>query len=325
MKAIGIDKEEMKVEETTAIAKTDGHSAISNLMPQNFSEVLRFGEMLSKSKLVPEHLQGKPDDCGLVVIQAVRWGMDPLAVAQKTHLVSGTVGYEAQLVNSVISASRVTKERIQYDFYGDWSKVIGNTAEKEGKYGKYRVLASTPKDELGCGVKVWATLKGEEKPRVLDLLLTQALTRNSTLWASDPKQQLAYLAVKKWARLHIPEVMLGVYTVDELEDRQPVDGGEVVPEPVQKPMLAPIGEDLSESDTPGTPKEPESVPAEPIMSEEDKKALWVIAKENGAKTKDDVISFSMTALGYPAGADFRLDEMTAAQFEEVKKFYQEQG
>lgn len=303
---------------------TNGQSAISNLLPQNFSEVLRFGEMLSKSKLVPEHLQGKPDDCGLVVIQAVRWGMDPLAVAQKTHVVSGNVGYEAQLVNSVISTSGVTKGRIQYDFYGDWSKVIGNTTEKEGKYGKYRVLASTPKDELGCGVKVWATLKGEEKPRVLDLLLTQALTRNSTLWASDPKQQLAYLAIKKWARLHIPEVMLGVYTVDELEDRQPIDGGEVIPEPVQKPMLAPIGEDIEDS-TPETPKDPEPVETELLMSEEDKKALWVLAKEKGAKSKEDVVSFAMTALGYPAGAEFKLEEITAAQFAEIKAFYKEQG
>lgn len=303
---------------------TNGQSAISNIMPRDFSEVLRFGEMLSKSKLVPEHLQGKPDDCGLVVMQAVRWGMDPLAVAQKTHVVSGNVGYEAQLVNSVISTSGVTKGRIQYDFYGDWSKVIGNTAEKDGKYGKYRVLASTPKDELGCGVKVWATLKGEEKPRVLDLLLTQALTRNSTLWASDPKQQLAYLAVKKWARLHIPEVMLGVYTVDELEDRQPIDGGEVIPEPVQKPMLAPIGEDI-EDDATETPKDSEPVETELLMSEEDKKALWVLAKEKGAKSKEDVVSFAMTALGYPAGAEFKLEEITAAQFAEIKAFYKEQG
>jgi len=37
------------------------------------------------------------------------------------------------------------------------------------------------------------------------------------LWASDPKQQLAYLAVKRWARLYAPAVILGVYSSDELE------------------------------------------------------------------------------------------------------------
>lgn len=33
-----------------------------------------------------------------------------------------------------------------------------------------------------------------------------------------PKQQLAYLAVKRWARLYAPDVILGVYSADELDD-----------------------------------------------------------------------------------------------------------
>ncbi|ENE8833853.1 recombinase RecT, partial [Escherichia coli] len=57
-------------------------------------------------------------------------------------------------------------------------------------------------------------------PRVLELLLAQARTRNSTLWADDPRQQLAYLALKRWARLYCPEVILGVYTRDELDEPQ---------------------------------------------------------------------------------------------------------
>ena len=43
------------------------------------------------------------------------------------------------------------------------------------------------------------------------------IIRNSPLWKSAPKQQLAYLAVKYWARLYCPEVILGVYSTDELE------------------------------------------------------------------------------------------------------------
>ncbi|MDP9568759.1 UNVERIFIED_ORG: hypothetical protein J2806_004446 [Kosakonia oryzae] len=70
------------------------------------------------------------------------------------------------------------------------------------------------------GIIIRARLKGEEQYRELDLLLAQARVRNSTLWADDPRQQLAYLAVKRWARLFCPDVILGVYTPDELEDRQ---------------------------------------------------------------------------------------------------------
>ena len=69
------------------------------------------------------------------------------------------------------------------------------------------------------------------------LLLAQASTRNSTLWAEDPRQQLAYLATKRWARLYTPDVLLGVYTPDELREAGERDMGaaEVVPD---KPTVA---------------------------------------------------------------------------------------
>ena len=45
------------------------------------------------------------------------------------------------------------------------------------------------------------------------------ITRNSPLWISNPKQQIAYLALKYWARLYCPAVILGVYSPDEVEQR----------------------------------------------------------------------------------------------------------
>ncbi len=44
---------------------------------------------------------------------------------------------------------------------------------------------------------------------------SSVITRNSPLWTSNPKQQLAYLALKYWARLYCPDVILGVYTPDD--------------------------------------------------------------------------------------------------------------
>ncbi len=173
--------------------------------------------MASSACTVPKHLQGNVGDCFAIAMQASQWQMNPFAVAQKTHLVSGVLGYEAQLVNAVITSMAPTKGRLRFEWFGDWSKVIGNFKEIEGKNGKYRKLASTLNDEKGCGVKVFATMKDEDEPRVLELLLTQAGVRNSTLWADDPKQQLAYLAIKRWSRLYCPDVIMGVYSDDELE------------------------------------------------------------------------------------------------------------
>ena len=50
-------------------------------------------------------------------------------------------------------------------------------------------------------------------------MMTQAYPRFSTQWATDPMQQIGYLAVRKWARRFTPDVLLGVYTPDEARAR----------------------------------------------------------------------------------------------------------
>ncbi|WP_314417803.1 RecT family recombinase [Pseudescherichia vulneris] len=179
--------------------------------------------MANSGAFVPEHFRGKPDACMAVVMQAARWGMDPFAVAQKTFIVgnSGVLGYEAQLVNAVVTNMSPTKDRLHFEWFGEWENIVGRFVEKTNGQGKkYIAPGWNLKDEAGVGVRVWATMKGEDEPRELVLMLSQAQVRNSTLWASDPRQQLAYLGVKRWARLYCPDVILGVYTADEIEERQ---------------------------------------------------------------------------------------------------------
>lgn len=151
--------------------------------------------------MLPAHLQGKPADCMAVALQAASWGMSPFVVAQKTHLVNGTLGYEAQLVNAVISSSRAIVGRFHYKTIGDWSKwQLGNKGT-----------------ESGLGVQVGAVLAGESEITWDDVLYIENITtRNSPLWKTRPLQQIKYLGVKYWARLYAPEVILGVYTPDEL-------------------------------------------------------------------------------------------------------------
>lgn len=195
--------------------KIDNISILTN--GELFSRLQSLSSVMANSgEFVPAHFRGKPDACMAVVMQAARWGLDPFAVAQKTHIVSGTLGYEAQLVNAVINTMAPTKDRLHYEWFGTWENIIGKFVEKtSGKGNKYIAPDWDLKDEAGVGIRVWATLKGEDEPRELEILLSQAQVRNSTLWASDPRQQLAYLATKRWARLYCPDVILGVYTPDE--------------------------------------------------------------------------------------------------------------
>jgi hypothetical protein len=180
-------------------------TAAAIFSPEGMDRLVRFATLMAVSKAtVPAHLAGKPADCLAVTMQAAQWGMNPFAVAQKTHVVNGTLGYEAQLVNAVVSSSNLLATRLNYKWDGDWSKVSGKTDKSPS-----------------LTVTVWATLKGESEPRTLTISMAQAGVRNSPLWEQDPRQQLAYLCVKRWARLHAPDVLLGVYTPDELQEAAP--------------------------------------------------------------------------------------------------------
>ena len=186
----------------------------------------RFAEMMAAGvRTVPEHLRGNVADCFAVCTQAQLWGMNPFGVASKTHISkSGQLSYDGQLVNAVITNRAPIKHRPEYEFLGDWSKILGRVEERtsdKGGGGKYYVAAWKPQDEAGLGVIVRCTLKGEDKPREVTVMMTQAYPRFSTQWATDPQQQICFLGVRKWARRYTPDVLLGVYVPEELAQVEP--------------------------------------------------------------------------------------------------------
>ena len=163
---------------------------------------------------VPAHLMGKPADCLAVVMQAAQWNMNPFVVAQKTHVINGTLGYEAQLVNAVVSSSRAIVGRFHYEYKGEhndwkpnWVKEVRNNKE-----------TWKPQFSEKCAVRVGAIIAGETELTWGEWIYPCDQTVfNSPLWRSNPKQQSGYLAVKFWARTYTPDVLLGVYTPDEFE------------------------------------------------------------------------------------------------------------
>lgn len=176
--------------------------------PEIMDRFERIASVMASSKFaVPKHLQGNTGDCLAIIMQSAQWQMDPFAVAQKTHQINGVLGYEAQLVNAVITNRAPITGRLNFEWYGDWAKINGKEDKSWDK-----------------GIKVWATLKGETSPREIDVSMGQVgSVRNSPLWVSDPRQQLAYLAIKRWSRLYTPDVILGVYTPDEIAEREELD------------------------------------------------------------------------------------------------------
>jgi hypothetical protein len=227
---------------------------IANLLvnDQIMTQLFKFAELMASGRAtVPKHFQGNVGDCMAVVMQAAQWGMNPHAVAQKTHMTQGgQLGYEAQLVNAVVTSRAPVLGRFEFEFIGDWDRILGKVIEKTGNSGgKYYAPDWNKTDEAGLGVIVKNTLRGEMQPREVKIMLTQCYPRFSTQWATDPQQQITYVAVKKWARRYTPDVILGVYTPDELDDQTPTER-EINPRPAANDgaMTSSLDSRLAESD-----------------------------------------------------------------------------
>ena len=171
---------------------------ISIFDDNKMTSMIRFSEIMSQSTIaIPKDYRGNPGNCMAVIMQAQRWGMDPYIVASKTHVVSGNLGYEAQLVNAVITSSNAIKGRFHYEYSeGEW---------KDDK-------------DPNAWICVGAQITGEDGIQWGERLYPSKVgVKNSPLWKTNPKQQCAYLAVKMWSRLYAPHVIMGVYTKDEVQ------------------------------------------------------------------------------------------------------------
>jgi hypothetical protein len=176
--------------------QTAGTLSISNdaggMQFESMIQVMEFAKMMAVSSIaVPPHLRGEPGACLAVAIQAVEWRMSPFAVANKSYSVNNRLAYESQLVQAVILQRAPIKGRFIIEYEG------------EGAKRRCRVSVET---------------KDGQTVEYLSPEVGSIPTKNSPLWKSDPDQQLFYYSGRALCRRHFPDVLLGVYTSDEMEN-----------------------------------------------------------------------------------------------------------
>lgn len=221
--------------------------------------------MAAADGITPGHLIGKSEACFAVVTRALTWKLDPFAVAQCTYqpVAGGRVGFEGKLVQAILENSGHLEGGLhEPEYYGDWSKVQGKWKWQANDRGKrYQVAAWDEKDEVGLGVIVRATVKGEKKPRELRFDLRQAHPRNSTLWATDPMTQLWYVAVRRFSSVRMPGVMMGLpfdgeteqgFMIDVTPGKEPIDLSSSAPRPTREGVRRRMAEDANQPPTQDT-------------------------------------------------------------------------
>jgi hypothetical protein len=164
--------------------------------------------------ITPAHLINKGEACFAVVSMALDWRMNPQFVARHTYQTpSGAIGFDGALVQGILERSGKFLGAPEIEYRGDWESLTGKFRKATGQRGgEYVTPTWTDKDAIGLGVIVRWTVRGEQKPRVwpgetTPFWLTQCYPLNSPLWATDPKTQIAYLAIRRFANLASPGIL----------------------------------------------------------------------------------------------------------------------
>ncbi len=211
-------------------------------------QIMEFAKVMAIAGVaVPKHLRENVGACLAVAIQASEWQMSPFAVASKTYVVNDRIAFEAQLVNAVILKRAPIKGRFKISYSGDGQ---------------------------GRRCKVSATLTDGDEVDYESPTLATIPVKNSPLWKGDPDQQLFYYSSRAMCRRHFPDVLLGIYTPDEMADAIDVDA--------QVTKSIQTGKIGAEKTTPPVESFPEktSPPAEKTITEQ------AAEEQKAAKTEE---------------------------------------
>lgn len=163
---------------------------------ESFRNNYKVAQYLSKSSLIPQQYQGKPEDCAIALDMADRMGVSPLMVMQSLYVVKGKPSWSGQACMSFIKAK-----------YGNAEPIY------TGERGT---------DNRGCYVRVVKpdgdVIEGTEV--TMRMAKAEGWTTNKK-WLNMPELMLAYRAAAFFARVYCPEILMGVAVEGEIEDVQP--------------------------------------------------------------------------------------------------------
>ena len=162
---------------------------------KSMNAAMKVANMLSKSALLPEQYIGHPENCLIAIDIANRMRVSPLLVAQNLYVVKGKPGWSGSFaISAVNNCGKFTPLDFIYTENGGGGCYAQATRLSDGK-----VLKSTEITMDMAKAEGWST-------------------KNGSKWLTMPKQMLAYRAGSFFARTYCPEVLLGVQTIDEIQD-----------------------------------------------------------------------------------------------------------
>ena len=195
--------EEIKKEEVkTEVAVKERVNMVANLSEgiysssDTFNLAYQMAKGLSQSTLVPQQFQNNAANCLIALEQSNRLNISPMAVMQNLYIVQGKPSFSSSFIIGLINASGKYDMELQFD-----------EEEKDGK--PYACTCWTEKDgRKVTGIKI-----------TMDMAEKEGWSKkNGSKWVTIPQVMLRYRAASFFARMNCPELSIGLYSKEELDD-----------------------------------------------------------------------------------------------------------
>jgi hypothetical protein len=166
----------------------------AKMMNQSF----RMARMLSSSALVPDSYRNSPENCVVAIDIANRMGISPLMVMQSLYVVKGKPSWSGSFCAAAINGSgRFTP--LEFEFVGE-----------EGK------------PSWGCYATAIRVANGKRcysDTVTMQMAISEGwVGKPGSKWKTMPRQMMMYRAAAFFARAHCSDILLGYYTVEEIQD-----------------------------------------------------------------------------------------------------------
>jgi len=164
-----------------------------------FEHVWRIAKLFAASDMVPDHYKRKAENCFIACQMAFRLDIEPFMFMQKSYIVHGKPGIESQLAVALANARGPFRGRIRYEMTG------------EG-------------DTRSCRAYAFLSDTGDEVSETITVRIAKDMGwwgKKDSLWPKSTDLMLKYRSAMWLVRTVCPEVLMGLYSYEELIDMRP--------------------------------------------------------------------------------------------------------
>lgn len=166
-------------------------------------KLMEMAQMLSQSTIVPDAYRNRPENCFIALDMASRMGMSPIVIMQSLFVIQGRPSWSGQAIASMIRANP-TLRNVNLEYVGERGTASWGAYVTAERVSDGRVLKGTTVTLGMAKAEGWLDKKGSK-------------------WLTMPEQMLAYRAYAFFGRVHVPELMMGLQTAEEVLDVQPIE------------------------------------------------------------------------------------------------------